>query len=288
MCRFVAYLGEEPMVLSQLLSQPANSLIDQSKHAKETASGLNADGFGIGWYNHRIDAVPGLFKSIQPAWNDQNLKHVASKIYATCFMGHVRASTIGDVTLSNCHPFSYHDFLFVHNGTIREFNKVKRQLQDSLSEEVFESIKGQTDSEHFFALLMDKLHAQAVHEDPLHSLVEAMLSALKDIKLMQEQLPHQPFTRLNTALTDGKRMLVTRYVSDMSERSLSLYYSLINHSLDDLLDNRDNSNDKKAIVIASEPLTDIYEEWQEIPVNHMLLVDQQLQVKLEPIVLAEN
>ncbi|MEE9451599.1 MAG: hypothetical protein V3V61_02455 [Gammaproteobacteria bacterium] len=38
-----------------------------------------------------------------------------------------------------------------------------------------------------------------------------------------------------------------------------------------------------ALLIASERLTDYAKEWQEVPVNHMLLVDQQLNVSLQSI-----
>ena len=154
MCRFVAYLGKKSILLNELLVKPKNSLINQSRDAKEGRLGLNADGFGLGWYSHEIDKIPGVFKSTQPAWNDNNLKHLANKIKSSCFLAHVRASTVGDIVLNNCHPFSYHEYAFVHNGTIRFFDKIKRQIINELDDIIFSEIKAQTDSEHLFFLIM--------------------------------------------------------------------------------------------------------------------------------------
>ena len=66
MCRFVAYLGKRPVLLDSILDAPENSLISQSRHAREGLYGLNADGFGIAWYQHSVDNLPAVFKSILP------------------------------------------------------------------------------------------------------------------------------------------------------------------------------------------------------------------------------
>ena len=144
MCRLVAYFGKEKILIQDLLVTPENSLIKQSHRAREGGHGINADGFGIAWYDFSLDHKPGLFKSIQPAWNDYNLKHLARKISSNCFLAHVRASTVGDVLQSNCHPFAYKEFSMVHNGTIRNFNQYKMQFIEKMGVELFLKIKGNT------------------------------------------------------------------------------------------------------------------------------------------------
>ena len=111
MCRLIGYRGKTSISLSELIEKPENSLIKQSLETKLGKKGINADGFGISWYNQDIDNTPGIFKSTQPAWNDNNLKHLCNKLLSNCFLGHVRASTVGDVTINNCHPFSYKNIL---------------------------------------------------------------------------------------------------------------------------------------------------------------------------------
>ena len=268
MCRFVAYLSHQPIILDSIIEKPVNSLVDQSRQAREGTLGLNADGVGIAWYDHTIDALPGVYKSIQPAWNDQNLHHLASKIQSTCFLGHVRASTVGDVNLYNCHPFTHEQFSFVHNGTIRCFDQIKRSLLRALSDGSFALINGQTDSECFFALLIDTLYKKDIfsHCNPtLEQMEKAVISA---IQYTNKLIHDTAFSRLNTALTDGKRLIATRYVSDEAEDSLSLHYCIHKHS-----------NGDPYIIVASEPLTDYFQEWSEVPENHMITIDEDFTIK---------
>ena len=128
MCRFIAYIGE-PILLDEILFKPKNSLIRQSIHAREASEPLNGDGFGLGWYMVDGHKSPGIFVSTQPAWNDQNLAHISSKIRSGCFFAHVRAASEGGVSKYNCHPFQYKHLLFMHNGGIGGFKKIKRALR---------------------------------------------------------------------------------------------------------------------------------------------------------------
>lgn len=279
MCRFVAYLGQNPIILDEIIDKPKNSLTNQSRYAKEALSGINADGFGIGWYDHSIDDKPGLFKSIQPAWNDQNLHHLSSKIRSRCLVGHVRDTTVGDVSLFNCHPFSHNQFLFAHNGTITGFEKIKRKLQASLSDKAFDIIHGQTDSENFFALVMD-IFLKNFADRNTANLFQSIRMA---ITLLQELQPEPEAIKLNSVLTDGKQLIATRYTSDNNEKALSLYYALG----DDIAQPEDSEptpeHSAQAVLIASEPLTDRAQIWKKVPDNHALIVDPTFHITLQEI-----
>jgi glutamine amidotransferase len=259
MCRFVAYLGKEDILINDLLEKPNNSLIKQSRAAKEGGHGINADGLGMAWYNLKIDREPGIFKSIQPAWNDTNLVHISKKIESNCFLGHIRASTIGDVTHSNCHPFANNEYSFVHNGTIRHFDKIKRKLLEQLSEDLFLSIKGQTDSECLFHLILKYLY-----EDEC-ALESAVRKAFDWICEAQSQYDDTHFSRLNIVITNGKEMVSTRFVSK-SHDPISLHYCI---KPSQTLGIKDSN---RAIIIASEPLDSNLECWEEVPYNHSLAI----------------
>ena len=69
-CRWLAYSGS-PVLLEDLLLKPQHSLIDQSLHSRLGATTTNGDGFGLGWYG--VGDTPGVFHSIEPAWNERNL-----------------------------------------------------------------------------------------------------------------------------------------------------------------------------------------------------------------------
>lgn len=263
MCRFAAYKGKERIVLNTLLSMSPNSLVSQSRLAKETKTGLNADGFGVGWYDQEIDGEPAVFRSIQPAWNDENLMNIASKVRSDCFLGHVRASTVGDVGIANCHPFSYKQFLFAHNGTINHFDKIKKDLLVFLDQEYFTKIKGQTDSEHFFFLVCNIIEKELETVSGL-SLAQGLSYGIDQINEFLDKHQLNPEYRINAVLTDGKAMAAIRYTSDINQTPHSLYYS---------------RND--SIVIASECLTQ--QDWKEIPVNNILFVDKELNMTIKHV-----
>jgi len=153
MCRIVAYLGC-PSVLADVLVTPKNSIVMQSLHARETNLRVNGDGFGVGWYVPEISTSPALFTSISPAWNDHNLLHLTAKTKSPCFFAHVRSASTGGVTKYNCHPFIYGNWMFMHNGEINDFILIKRHLRHLLDDDIYDWIKGATDSEHLFALFL--------------------------------------------------------------------------------------------------------------------------------------
>src|ERR1700677_2271210 len=212
MCRFIAYLGK-PILLDEILFKTPNSLIKQSIHAKESKVILNGDGFGLGWYNHDIDLMPGLFKSTKPAWSDENLKHLSEKIRTTCFMGHVRAASVGSVAEHNCHPFRHQSFICMHNGTIGGFTRLKRYLRRELCDEFYDWIKGDTDTEHFFALFWDTVKSSQLSGEISH-LAECMNQALKRLQEIQEKLEITEPSTINASITNGNMLLAMRYRSD--------------------------------------------------------------------------
>ena len=102
MCRWLAYTGS-PILLTDVLYTPAHSLIDQSLHSRLGAETTNGDGFGVGWYD--AAPVPGVFRGIEPAWNDANLRELAGHVSSPLFFAHIRAAIGSAVQQTNCHPF---------------------------------------------------------------------------------------------------------------------------------------------------------------------------------------
>jgi len=283
MCRFLAYIGKKEATLGDIIAKPENSLISQSRSAREGLHVLNADGFGVGWYNQKTGPEPGVFKSVQPAWNNQNLKHLVDKVQSTCFLAHVRASTVGYVNTFNCHPFQYKNYSFVHNGTIHGFDVIRRSLLGSLGMDYFSNIKGQTDSEYFFSLVMNILH-QTPPPHSINQMASALSEAIHEIDRLRKVLNDKNYSVLNLVLTDGKKMVVSRYLSDLSLEPFSLYYMLGKPS--DSGSSRlfvPSDTDTQAVVVASERLTECVERWEEVPVNHLLLIDEDLKVSTRSI-----
>ncbi len=163
----MAYSGA-PILAEDLLFRPVHSLIDQSLHSQLGATTTNGDGFGIGWYGE--GPRPALFKSIEPAWNDRNLRELATQVRSGMLFAHVRASTGTPVQRSNCHPFRQDNWLWMHNGAIADYLKIKRDLLLAVDAALYPNILGSTDSEALFYLAL----TFGLTDDPLGAVGRAV------------------------------------------------------------------------------------------------------------------
>jgi len=282
MCRLMAYKGT-PIVIDDLLYKPKNSLITQSINAKEIEEPLNGDGFGIGWYAPEINNEPVTFVSVNPAWNNRNLRNLAPKIKTNCLLAHVRAATVGDVSESNCHPFQYKDLLMAHNGGVEEFGKIKRHLRAPLSNELYNWIKGQTDSEHLFAYLLNHLFNNHKVVTP-ETVVDSFEQMFRDVKDLMAKYDIKEEAYMNMAFTNGEFVVASRYVSDPKQEALTLYHSegsrfVVENGVTRLVAPKD---DDGAVLVVSEKLSDD-KDWTMIPANHFVIVEQSLNVRVRPI-----
>lgn len=164
MCRLLAYLGDD-ILLSSLLLTPQHSLEKQAWQPKELREViLNADGYGFTWYNqHQMPLRPSRYRLTLPIWNDPNLNHLANSMCQPLWLAMVRSATPGlGVTLENTQPFCYQQWSFMHNGYILDFSgEIQHKISKELDDEFLYLIKGNTDSEYIFALLMQLLHNHA-------------------------------------------------------------------------------------------------------------------------------
>lgn len=263
MCRWLAYSGS-PVLLDELLLKPANSLIVQSLHSRLGATTTNGDGFGIGWYG--IGDTPGLFRSIEPAWNDRNLKDLSQHVVSPLVFAHIRASTGSAIQQTNCHPFRHGSWLWMHNGAIREFATVKRDLAFVVDPSLYAEIEGSTDSELFFYLAL----TFGLHDDPPKAVERAVGFIEKTGRARGVEHPIQ----MTVATTDGKSIWAFRYSSEGDSRSL--FYSTAIATLraqypDNPMLHR--LSDQTRLVV-SEPLGELTGAWNEFPESTCGIVQQ--------------
>lgn len=253
---------------------------------------MNGDGFGVGYYSEDPDLQedgPCVFRAITPAWNNMNLEKLAEKTKSELIFAHVRASTYGVLSETNCHPFTYHSVMFMHNGGISNFNKVKRQLLNHIKDEYFLIIQGSTDSECCFALFLDTLdklsHPPAQNQKIGHNILrEALVKTIELIKTWT--MEHDEPSLLNFAVTDGHSVVVSRYITSKFEEAASLHFSCGTNFVEyspgqyrmERLDRGQN-----VIMIASEPLTFERGDWITVPTNSTITIKNQT-VLLHPIV----
>jgi glutamine amidotransferase len=282
MCRLMAYMGS-PIIIDKLLYQPKNSLVNQSINAKELEEPLNGDGFGIGWYVADVNYEPVTFVSINPAWSNRNLRNLAPKIRTECFIAHVRAASVGEVSESNCHPFQYRNLLMMHNGGVENFSAIKRQIREPLTDEFYNWIKGQTDSEHLFALLLHYLFEEGTSINP-ESVIQAFERMFHHVDRLMKQHGITEAAYLNMVVTNGLFVVGTRFITDPRETPLTLYHSLaaqyaVENGIGQMLP---PSSGDKSILVVSEKLSD-EKDWIAVPANHFVVVDHELNVTTRPI-----
>ncbi|CAG8553858.1 10943_t:CDS:10, partial [Scutellospora calospora] len=273
-----------------LLTYPAHSIINQSFDSRlrlDTRS-INGDGFGVGWYesNPNVSSTPCIFTSITPAWNNQNLKRLAEKIQSSLVFAHVRASTSGALSETNCHPWQFGRLMWMHNGHIANFNKFKRKLQQSLREDLFLFVQGNTDSEWAFALFLNQLEDPNNGQFDHETLKIAMLKTIDQLNNWAEEAEINEPSLLNFAVTDGNTVICTRYISSKTQEAASLYFSSGTKFTEYKSGHyKMTKSDKREdiVVVASEPLTFEKADWLTIPTNTCFVITSNLNVLQFPI-----
>jgi len=177
-------------------------------------SNINADGFGIGWYNE-IDKKFYSFKNITPIWNDYNLDTISSNINSKIIFGHIRANLLGicaPVSIFNTHPFIIENKIWMHNGCIYNFKDNKYLFIDAIEKNIINKINGSTDSEYCFALY---LTFYKKYKDPFYSM-NKLINFIQNNKLK---------ALCNFVVCSNDFIIATRFVINNNNNALSLYYN---------------------------------------------------------------
>lgn len=244
MCRWVAYSGPE-IYLEDLIFHQEHSIVRQSLAASQSAWVTNGDGFGVAWYTNRT--APGLFKDVLPAWNDSNLRSLAAHIQTKLFFAHVRATTGTAVNRSNCHPFVWKNWTFMHNGKIGNWQECRKDIEDLIDHAHYPYREGTTDSEALFLVALSK----GLVNNPIY----AIQKTLSDVsKIMDKHHANEPM-RISCALADGKEIWAFRYSSD--DQSPSMYYGSPNTRARSI-------GDRSITTIASEPSDSDATHWTQV------------------------
>ncbi|KAK0569254.1 glutamine amidotransferase subunit [Tilletia horrida] len=294
MCRLLVFKSDKPYQLSHIITKPAHSIINQAFDARlrlDVTRAVNGDGFGVGWYDAEPDpelgAAPCIFTSVTPAWNNQNLQRLAEKIKSPLVFAHVRASTSGALSETNCHPWRFGRLMWMHNGQISSFHLIKRRVLASLPDELFLLPQGHTDSEYAFAVFLSHLRNPNAPSFAWTELRDAMLATIRDFNRWAKEAGVQEPSLMNFCVTCGASVICTRYISSRTEEAASLYFS----SGESFYEHRPGAyrmvkanKREKVIVVASEPLTFEKADWLEIRTNTLLCITPKMNVLQQRIV----
>jgi glutamine amidotransferase len=233
MCRHLAYLGP-PRSLASLLYEPTQSLEQQSwKPLRQREGAMNADGWGVGWWDPAIRDEPARYRTASPMWTDRSFRSVADVVRSGAVVAAVRSATPPSpiVDTGNA-PFSAGPWLFSLNGFVTGFrSSVGEGLRRLVSEDRAVGIEGTTDSEVLFALVLDELANGADPAAALTSVTAEVLSRADG--------------KLNLLLGDGERVVASACGNSL--------FTLVGEGLAE-----------GGVLVASEPLDD-HRGWVQVP-----------------------
>jgi glutamine amidotransferase len=293
MCRALAYLGQ-PVVLDHLLFQPDSALVRQSYMPKMLHM-LNLAGFGLrAWVRDSNEPdQPFSYASATLPVFDRNLKSLAEKIRPSCVLAHVRGvaySTSVDISLQNVHPFQFPGvrLALAHNGDLARFGEMKPLLHAHLKPELSRCIKGTTDSEWIYALLVSQL-ADPAGDCSAEEILGATERTLAIIREARARCGISSSSSVNLFLTTGDQVVAVRYcfdfgcyptedparVHEANLNFLSLWYTSGREygEHDGEWKMIGGSDSADSIIIASEPLTKDTSTWLEVPEYSMIYAD---------------
>jgi glutamine amidotransferase len=198
MCRHLAYLGP-PVALAALLYDPPQSLLRQSWAPRRQRYGtVNADGYGVGWYQPDVRPEPARYRRAGPMWADRSLESLAGVVRSGAFLAAVRSATPpAPIEETGAAPFTDGRWLFSLNGVVHTDLVALRQ---QLSARRQAALAGSSDSELLFALLLDRLDT----DDPASAVADLVAT-----------IPG----RLNLLLTDGSTIWATSHGDTLAWRT---------------------------------------------------------------------
>lgn len=266
MCRWLAYTGEA-LQPSTLILDAQHSVVAMSLNSPLGAETVNGDGFGFGWYPADASSPrhPAVFRSIEPAWHDQNLREVSTAVRSPLFFAHVRAAGGPPIQQTNCHPFRHDQWLFMHNGFISQFGLIKRELAFAVDPALYPLIQGTTDSEVLFHLAL----TYGLADDPIAAVGAAIRKVEEAGHAAGVQFPMQG----TIAVSDGTTVWAFRYSTQ--GRSRTLFHSADVPTLRGMYPDAERLSafGDRAQVVVSEPLNDLPGVFLEVPESTVAVLD---------------
>ncbi len=267
MCRLYAFRSNAQSRVECDLVHAQNALMAQSR--RDLSGREHVNGWGVATYD---GAHIHVERQAWAAYHGEHFRRSVTGQYARLFLAHVRRATVGAPSLDNTHPFVWGRWSFIHNGTVHEFARVRDRMREVMLPHHREAIRGTTDSEHLFHMMMSYLERGS--GDPMAALRATFEDLLAWCCGGDPDTPNG----LNVVLTDGNHLVGTRWGRTLYQLERDAL-----HVCDICAQTHARLEPDvgyRAVVIASEPLTG--EPWREMPDRTLWQVTPDVELRCEP------
>lgn len=275
MARLFGFIGNQSELGPKVLQAHAHDL--QVKFDSPEALG-----WGVGFYQfgevllrrrhleHTLQLDPGK---------------MTSDVKAEVLLGHVRMPTVGNLRTENTHPFRYREWLFAQIGTPAAFAEIRSELLQGLPVFLRSNVRGDTDSEVMFHLVLsrlldkgqlDTLHASAT--DTAASLREALRAVNEICKVAS-----LPAYCGDILLTNGERIVAVHQSGQMAYRLVNTAEE-VQEYLADGSERVPHASRIQCCVVASE-VESLPDRWVRVPNESLLTLSPTEPPAVEPLAL---
>jgi len=164
--------------------------------------------------------------------------------------------------------------MFMHNGWIPFFDKIKREFHNLLDDDIYKWVKGSTDSEIIFALFLQL--AKKHQSNKTLNIEEILQETIFLINSILKKYHNKAVAHLNMCISDGKRITAARFCTSKHVKPETMYFCLNQQLIEE-------KQESQSIIIASEKLSKIKKDWKLIPSNHCVTVEPNLAISIHPL-----
>jgi glutamine amidotransferase len=259
-----------------------------AENALQYQSEMHPDGWGVAYY---LEDCPHLVKSIETAVDDTLFQKVSGVVSSKTVLAHLRKTTIGENSILNTHPFQHGKWVFGHNGNIKNFGKLRRDLENLISEELKSYLLGSTDSEVIFYIVLTELNKHLPSSSSSISskiLIRAVEDSIKNITKIigahsTEDSDPPSETFLSFILTNGSSMVAynggktihySTHKDTCPDKSECAFY---NSTCENRPSNFEGSQKINHLILSSEPIKGA-NLWNTMPPGEIIGVDDEMRL----------
>ncbi|MCA9523918.1 MAG: class II glutamine amidotransferase, partial [Myxococcales bacterium] len=230
--------------------------------------------WGMGFYQNG-----DVLLKKQPLLRPQSFQALirTDRIHSSVLVVHHKTLAGEPYKYEQSHPFRYRGYVFAHEGVIPGFTAIQPEILDYIPGFIRSNIRGRTDSEHLFHLLLAFLRDAGQLENrlvPQEAVIDALRSTFALVRSLCTQHGATDDPTTNLVLTNGEFLVAVR-------RGFVMHYRRVD-SFRLPKDGRDESRElpfieyrnSHAVVIGSR-LQGLDDSWTELEDGGILFVDGQ-------------